>query len=262
MRFSIALLLLATTLLSPLPTAAQLYSSGSSTEVVDDDLNPGGDIFTDFSEDLESNQILEDERFYRYGRFFSFHISVGMTSFDGNRGAAYDNRPPTLGLSLHQFMDFSSSFSMGFTISKHSMFLGVPTHGFDTNAVGMIDINILRVFWGYNYYIDTSDLGTAFTFSNPRIIGRLEYWYLRNSYIDQTLLDKNSESGLGFAFGVGLEFPIRMRETYLGLEFLAHFVGLSDKNTTSFREINNSGIGYDDLSGNVYTTMLSYIFNW
>ena len=37
---------------------------------VDDDLNVGGDIFTDFNEDLEASQVLEDERYYRHGRFF------------------------------------------------------------------------------------------------------------------------------------------------------------------------------------------------
>lgn len=37
----------------------------------DDDLNVGGDIFTDFNEDIENTKLVEDERFYRYGRFFS-----------------------------------------------------------------------------------------------------------------------------------------------------------------------------------------------
>ena len=47
---------------------------------VDDDLNIGGDIFNDFNEDLESTQIMEDERFYRYGRFFSFQVGIEPTT--------------------------------------------------------------------------------------------------------------------------------------------------------------------------------------
>ena len=62
------------------------YSQAFDDGFVDDDLNIGGDIFNDFNEDLESTQIMEDERFYRYGRFFSFQVGIGVTSFDGNRG--------------------------------------------------------------------------------------------------------------------------------------------------------------------------------
>jgi hypothetical protein len=43
----------------------------------DDDLNVGGDIFTDFSEDVENAKLVEDERFYRYGRFFCFNSYQG-----------------------------------------------------------------------------------------------------------------------------------------------------------------------------------------
>ena len=56
-------------LLFSLQTLAQ--SSGQiMQEIEDDTVLTGGDIFTDFNEDLESSQVLEDERFYRYGRFF------------------------------------------------------------------------------------------------------------------------------------------------------------------------------------------------
>jgi hypothetical protein len=42
----------------------------------DDDLNIGGDIFSDFNEELESAKVAEDERFYRFGRFFSFNVGL------------------------------------------------------------------------------------------------------------------------------------------------------------------------------------------
>ena len=55
---------------------------------MEDDFNVGGDIFSDFNEDLESSQVMEDERFYRYSRFFSLNLGLGVTSFTGNRGLA------------------------------------------------------------------------------------------------------------------------------------------------------------------------------
>ena len=50
---------------------------------VDDDIELGGDIFSDFSEDITEKEMAEDERFYRYGRFFSFEVGFGGTFFDG-----------------------------------------------------------------------------------------------------------------------------------------------------------------------------------
>jgi len=49
-------------------------------EMMDDDLTIDGDIFNDFNEDLEATQVLEDERFYRYGRFFQAMIGLGTTT--------------------------------------------------------------------------------------------------------------------------------------------------------------------------------------
>ena len=49
----------------------------------EDDLNISGDIFSDFNEDIESSKIFEDERFYRYGRFYSLAMSMGMLILAG-----------------------------------------------------------------------------------------------------------------------------------------------------------------------------------
>ena len=56
-------------MLSPQHSQAQ-EASNDIFAADDDDLNVGGDIFTDFSEDVENAKLVEDERFYRYGRFF------------------------------------------------------------------------------------------------------------------------------------------------------------------------------------------------
>ena len=229
----------------------------------DDDLNVGGDIFTDFNEDVENAKLVEDERFYRYGRFFSFNASLGLTSFDGNRGLAYENHPPSFGISFTFFKDFQNALGLGVEFSKHSMFLKDPVKAFPNDtAPGLVDVSMLRVFLGFRYYIDTANLGTAITYSNPYLIGRIEYWYETNKYIDQTNLPRESGGGLGFALGFGLEFPIELKESYIGLEFLVHTVNFPDKNTQNFAPVTPGGYGFDNLGGNAYSTMVSYVFNW
>ncbi len=250
---------------STIPTIA--FAQEAANDIFsadDDDLNIGGDIFTDFNEDIENAKVVEDERFYRYGRFFSFNASLGLTTFDGNRGIAYQNQPPSFGLSFTFFKDFQTALGLGLEFSKHSMFLKDPVLGFPnaTTAPGLVDVSMLRVFFSYRYYIETANLGTAITYSNPYLIGRMEYWYETNRYTDQSQLPRDIGGGLGFGLGFGLEFPIELKESYIGLEFLIHAVNFPDKNTQKYAPKNPGGYGFDNLSGNAYSTMVSYVFNW
>lgn len=264
----LVLLIGAITLNSPI--ASSQDSSGDMFSADDEDLNIGGDIFTDFSEDTEDAKVTEDERFYRFGRFFCFNISLGITTFDGNRGIAYSNLPPTFGLSFTFFKDFQTALALGIEMSRHSMFLkdavmGFPSLGGDPlnpKPPGMVDVSMLRVFFGYRYYMQTANLGTAITYSNPYVVGRMEYWYQTNQYITQSQLPREIGGGLGFAVGGGLEFPIEVKESYWGVEFLLHTVSFFDKNTTKFQPITPGAYGFDNLGGNVYSLMVSYIFNW
>lgn len=239
------------------------FGAGDSFDLQEEDLTVGGDIFTDFNEDLEASQVLEDERFYRYGRFFSFIVSLGLTSFDGNRGRAYEDAPPTYGLSFLYFKDFQNAIGLGLEYSRHNFFLPDPTRGFadEETGVGFVEANMLRTFFSYRYYLDTANLGTAITYSNPYMIGRLEYWYLTNKYIDQPQLRDDTGGGLGFGLGFGLEFPIKIKESYFSLEFLYHTVNFHDKFTQIYQPIDN-GVGFVDLTGAAYSTKISYIFNW
>jgi hypothetical protein len=213
---------------------------------------------------VESAKVVEDERFYRFGRFFCFNVSLGLTTFDGNRGAAYSNLPPTFGISFTFFKDFQTALALGLEMSRHSMFFADPIEGFpgQNKGPGLIDVSMLRVFFGYRYYIETSNLGTAITYSNPYIVGRMEYWYQTNEYVNQSQVPRDVGGGLGFGLGAGLEFPIELKESYWGIEFLVHTVNFIDKNTTKLQASNTGGYGFDDLGGNVYSLMVSYVFNW
>jgi hypothetical protein len=223
----------------------------------EDDLNIGGDIFSDFNEDIESSQVMEDERFYRYGRFFTFSFGLGVTTFTGNRGVAYENEPPSYSIETTVFKDFQTAISIGIEFSRHNMYFDqTDLDGFGGEAPGLVQVSMLRAYAGYKYYIDTANLGTAITYSNPYLTGRLEYWYKTDKFIDNENIPNESTGALGFGLGGGLEFPIKLKESYLGVEFLFHTVNFQDKNSGSYQP------ALEDFSGDVWTTMLKYIWNW
>ena len=235
-------------------------------ELEDDSSMQGGDIFSDFNEDLESTQALEDERFYRYGRFFSVNLGGGITTFTGNRGQAYEDSHPTFHLSVNYFLDFQKAILLGVEYSKHTMILDTETHGYDGKGnVGAVVTDMTRLFVGYKYYVDTTDLGTAITYSNPYLVGRLEYWYQTNKFIDQPDFETLKGGGIGTGLGFGFEFPVELKASYVDVEFLYHVVNFFDKYTQDYaQEPGNakSTYGYNDLTGNVVTIIVTYNFTW
>lgn len=247
-----------------LTLCTNLYAQ-SANELIGDDFDVGGDIFSDFNEDLEASQIAEDERFYRYSRFFGVNLGIGSTTFTGNRGLAYTDNNPSFALTLMYFISFQNVFIMGFEYSKHTAFIDGFINGVD-EEVGAIETNMLRSFFGFRYYMDTSDLGTAITYSNPYFVGRFEYWYQTNIYLDNDDISDESDGGLGTGFGFGLEFPIEIKESYMNVEFMYHIVNFFDKNTTNFQSNldseNPSSKSFDNLNGDVLTFFASYNISW
>ena len=240
------------------------FANIESLNIENDDLNLGStDIFNDFNEDYENTKVLEDENFYQYARFYNVSLSLGHTMFDGNRGSAYVNEPPTLGISLNYFINFRTSMGIGWAYSQHHFFIDQAVNGYNPDPPGAIAVRCLRFFINYRHYLDTSNLGTAITYANPYFALSMEYWYITNRFIDQSQLENEKGGGFGFGYGGGLEFPIKLRDTYLGVEFLIHSINFHDKYTQKYRAlVTGTGFGYSDMSGTGYTTKVSYIFGW
>ena len=259
-------------ILSPYAANAQFTSD---FKIEDDDLTIGGDIFNDFNEELEESQVLEDERYYRFGRFFTFQVGIGGTGFTGNRGAVTAAEPPGYTLGFVYFLNFNVAFGIGLDFSKHNMIFRDRTFSFSNqeNGPGLVEVSFLRPYFSVRYYLDTSNLGTAITWSNPHLIGRLEFWNQTNDFIDQPTIGEQTGGGLGFGLGFGLEFPIVLKEYYVSLRFLYHTVNYFDKFTQGFRSVlldpngaptveNPLGDGIDDLTGDAYSIFVSYVVNW
>lgn len=244
------------------PLAYAQFGGESAFSQEDDEFEVGGDIFSDFSEDVEQSHIMEDERFYRYGRFFSFQLGLGTTTFTGNRGLAYEDQDPSFNFGVSYFINFRNAVTMGIEYSQHSMFVDYKTILNDTNALGNIQVRMLRSFFGYRYYFDTSDLGTAITWSNPYLTCRMEYWYQKNKFMDVDNIESLTGGGIGTSFGGGLEFPVQIKESYIGLEGLYHSVNFFDKYTADYQSSDGNQGGYEDLSGGVISVMVSYVLSW
>ena len=208
---TLCLLMLIT--LSPISSYAQ-----DDFDLLDssNDLNVGGDIFSDFNDDLEASQVFEDERFYRYSRFFSFNLGLGITDFTGNRGAAYTfDDHPTFHMSFNLFLDFQFSIALGVEFSKHTMIFDTFSLGYPTVQPGAIEISMLRTFLAFRYYVDTANLGTAITYSNPYFALRLEYWDQTNKFVEREGEDFADQSGGGVGMGIGFRIPgYSQREIY------------------------------------------------
>ncbi|MDA8792062.1 hypothetical protein N9N67_02380 [Bacteriovoracaceae bacterium] len=263
-------------LISPINLMGQ--DAGLMFDAYDSDINVGGDIFSDFNEDLDASTVLEDERFYRYARFYSVNLGIGKTSFTGNRGLAYEDDDPSYVISLNYFLNFQTSFIMGIEYSKHTMFIDTYVNGSRGEIVGAVETAFIRPFMGFRYYIDTTNLNTPITYSNPYFTARIEYWYQTNTFPENDNLDDENGGGLGSGVGGGLEFPIELKSRYINVEFLYHWVNYFDRNTMDYRKIPSgeedvvprdgeevrldSKYGYENLRGNSWSIMISYNVTW
>ncbi len=233
-------------------------------DIMGDDLEVGGDIFSNFNDDPQGEQVAKDERFYRHGRFYSLNVGLGVTTFTGNRGNAYNDNHPTYSVSFTHFFDFQNAAVMGIQFSSHTMILDSVT-AIDDEAVGRVDTSFLRPFVGYRFYFDTADLSRAITYANPYFTVRFEYWYQNNKFVENGSIPNQSGGGIGASFGLGLELPIEIKESYWGIELLLHQVNTFDRETTDYRRLpgeTDSPYGYEDLNGTGVSFVVNYVFSW
>lgn len=90
----------------------------------------------------------------------------------------------------------------------------------------------------------------------------MEYWYTTNDYKDQKEVPKDSGGGLGAGIGFGLEFPIEIKESYIVWSSCFTPAAFFDKNTLDYVPQQEGAYGFNDLGGNAYSTVVSYVFNW
>ncbi len=243
---------------------AQTEISDEILQSLDDDVNVGGDIFSNFQEELDTSKIFEDERFYKYGRFFSVDFGTGVTSFTGNRGTAYRDRHPSFNLAINYFLDFHTSFVIGVGYSNHNMEINNRTiKHTDSRGPGAMNITMLRPYFGYRSYFDTADLSTPFTYSNPYFTLRMEYWYQVVKFVDNTTTGgRLSGGGLGVGMGFGVEFPVKFKEKYIGVEALVHAVDFFDRETRDYEAVDTDAVGFSDLGGFAYSIIVSFNQTW
>ena len=98
----------------------------------------------------------------------------------------------------------------------------------------------------------------------PRInaAGRMKHGNYAVTLLAEEEDDKGG--GIGMGLGFGLEFPIKIKESYLNIEFIVHDIAFHDKDTRRLAADGDSetGAGVDDLSGYGYTTTLGYVWSW
>ena len=174
-------------------------------------------------------------------------------------------------LAVMYFINFRTVFTMGFEHSQHTAFIDTFVNGSPNELIGAVESSFLRPFFGVRQYIDTTNLGTAITYSNPYFVGRLEYWYQTNRFPENDNISDEAGGGLGTGLGFGLEFPIELKQTYFNVEFLYHVVNFFDKFTQDFRQIDDpnhdqanfpSEFGFEDLTGDVISVFMSYNVSW
>ena len=226
------------------------------------DFELGGDIFNDYSEGIESAKILERENFFNYSTFFSVDFFIGWTGWDGDRGQAFEtSSSPGFNIGANYYFESNVTFGLGIAYSQNFFTINQPVYGYpDPNALpGTITVDNWRFFGNVRYYIDTSNLGPAITFSNPYFVGRFEYWGVDYKFKNQPMYPSQKGKGMGWALGMGLQFPLKMKQYNFGAEFLVHSVNWSDKYTQAYAPLpDGNGYGYSTLSGLAFDLFMGF----
>ena len=206
--------------------------------------------FTEYGEFNEDKDEQEDSNFFAHGRFFGVSLGAGYETMGGNRGLLYQGGLPLIDFKLHYWFDFNFALDMGFSIAPHF---------FETSQErgGHVDVNLLRIGLNAKYYIDTKNLSAPISFANPFVtVGFGAYTQTKTAYAQGSTPD--SDTGIGFCLGGGLEFAIRPKKTYFQFEGKYHMVNFNDTYSSLYQSAN----GIADLTGPIYTVQSNLLFTW
>ncbi|MEK6579781.1 MAG: outer membrane beta-barrel protein [Bdellovibrionota bacterium] len=210
----------------------------------------GATPFTEYGDFQDQEDEESDTRFFQYGRFFGVSLGLGFEGIDGNRGRLWQGGFPVVDFKVHYWFDFSWALDLGVTFASHF---------FETSAGngGHTDVSLIRVGVNLKYYFDTKNVSAPISFANPFLsIGGGNYTKNQTSSSSGT---PDSESGLGFSGGGGLEFAIRPKKSYFQVEGKMHFIQFLDTSTNIYAGPPNN---IDDMTGRFYTLTGSILFTW
>lgn len=217
----------------------------STDQPEEEDYN--GSPYTNYGEFGERQEEEESILFFQYGRFYGVGLGVGTQGVTGNRGLLWEGGFPVFDFKIHYWFDFNFALQMGVYLANHSYYDGMlkDTVGVSVNRIG-IDVK---------YYFDVRDTAAPISFANPFIIlggGSFTKTEISESFTDEP----GADSVFGVSVGGGLEFALKPKKVYMVVEGKFHLVSFADSISNRFEpEIPN-------LSGYLYTTVLSIMFTW
>ena len=225
--------------------AAESSSDTSPLKTQSDDTEFSETPYTEYGSFNEDDEEDADTRFFQYGRFFAVGLGLGYQGITGNRGKVYNGGFPLFELKVQYWFDFNFALQLGFSTVQHQYN--------DGSRGGLYDVTMTRIGADMKYYFDTRDLSAAISFASPNIIAGIGR-YGKAEYNGNTDV-RDTDGAVGFNAGLGFEFTLKPKKSYVYLDTKIHSVSFRDTLTSNFE-------GISDLKGYFYTVATGFLFTW
>ena len=229
-------------------TAAGAASPSNKTlQPEDEDYSPSP--YTAYGEFNQDEDEAEEMRFYQHGRLFGVGVLLGASGATGNRGKLWQGGVPSVKVMTQYWFNFNLALQLELMTFKHNYETSTDT----------FTANILALGMNFKYYIDTKNLSATLTFANPHfIIGFADY--AKTELASKSATTDPADHALGLNAGLGFEFPLVNRKTYVAFETRAHFVSFKDSESPKYQAPADGG--FDNLQGFFYTFHLGLVATW
>lgn len=204
--------------------------------------------FTDYGEFNEASEEESDALFFQFGRFFGLSLGIGFETVDGNRGLLWQGGMPMVDVKVHYWFDFNIAMTLGFYTAPHY---------FTTPTTGQNNVSMFTAYIDAKYYFSTKDLSAALSFANPYLMVGAGI-YNKSEYAPLISQVPTQMSSVGVSVGVGLEFIVAPKKTYLEIEGKMHIVNFADSGSNLYQTTNQ----IPNLSGNFWTISSNLLFTW